>query len=104
MREIVETPISQIGLKASRTKPHDCRLMRARTTKKAKHTRPSKERVGSEKHGKASARSWYTRFEIQLLLIGLLAVALRLIALAELSGTPLFALLLGDAKEYDSWA
>jgi len=78
--------------------------MRARTKKNSKHSRPSKERDGSNTRGKALARSWHTRFEIQLLVIGLLAVALRLIALAEMSGTPLFALLLGDAKEYDSWS
>ena len=77
--------------------------MRARTKKNAKQSRPSKERDGSETRRTASARSWHTRFAIQLFVIGLLALALRLIALAELSGTPLFALLLGDAKEYDSW-
>lgn len=41
---------------------------------------------------------------IQLIAIGAGALALRLISLAELSGTPLFAVLLGDAKQYDALA
>lgn len=45
-----------------------------------------------------------SRFVIQLLAIGAGALALRLISLAELRGTPLFAVLLGDAKQYDTWA
>jgi tetratricopeptide (TPR) repeat protein len=44
------------------------------------------------------------RFLIQLLVIGAGALVLRLISLAELHGTPLFQVLLGDAKQYDDWA
>jgi tetratricopeptide (TPR) repeat protein len=44
------------------------------------------------------------RFVIRLLIIGAVALALRLISLAELHGSPLFEVLLGDAKQYDAWA
>jgi tetratricopeptide (TPR) repeat protein len=36
--------------------------------------------------------------------IGLGALALRLVHLAQLRGTPLFAVLIGDGQQYDAWA
>jgi 4-amino-4-deoxy-L-arabinose transferase-like glycosyltransferase len=44
------------------------------------------------------------RFWLRLLVIGAVALALRLVSLAELHGSPLFEVLLGDAKQYDVWA
>jgi tetratricopeptide (TPR) repeat protein len=39
-----------------------------------------------------------------LVLIGAGALIIRLIYFAELSGTPVLAVIIGDAKQYDSWA
>lgn len=39
-----------------------------------------------------------------LVLIGLGALILRLIYLVELRGTPVLAVIIGDARQYDSWA
>jgi len=61
-------------------------------------TRLSAEKVSSQ------APKTARRFLIQLLIIGAGALVLRLTLLAELEGTPLFGVLLGDAKEYDAWA
>jgi 4-amino-4-deoxy-L-arabinose transferase-like glycosyltransferase len=45
-----------------------------------------------------------SRFGARLLAIGACALTLRLISLAELRASPLFSVLLGDAKQYDRWA
>ena len=36
--------------------------------------------------------------------IAILALGLRLVYLAELRDTPLFAVLIGDGNQYDAWA
>ena len=46
----------------------------------------------------------YLRGWLPLIIIGVPAFALRLVYLVELRGTPLFAVLIGDGKQYDAWA
>lgn len=50
------------------------------------------------------ATSDRSRTLIQWLLIGIFALVVRLVYLFGLRGTPLFAVVIGDAKEYTSWA
>jgi tetratricopeptide (TPR) repeat protein len=46
----------------------------------------------------------YLRSWLPLVLIGVAAFVIRAIYLFELRDTPLFAVLIGDGKQYDSWA
>jgi tetratricopeptide (TPR) repeat protein len=44
------------------------------------------------------------RFPLALLGVGLLALVLRLVYLAEVGGSPLLSVLMGDSRQYDAWA
>src|SRR5205814_5019650 len=46
----------------------------------------------------------YPRGWLPLIIIGVAAFALRVMYFVELRGTPLFAVLIGDGKQYDAWA
>src|SRR5205823_7792705 len=46
----------------------------------------------------------YLRGWLPLIIIGVAAFALRVMYFVELRGTPLFAVLIGDGKQYDAWA
>ena len=41
---------------------------------------------------------------VALLGIAVVALGVRLVYLAELSGTPLLSVLMGDSRQYDQWA
>src|SRR5256885_15571537 len=76
-------------------------------------SRRHKQRFGAAQ--KALSNDFWSRGEFlritlsaiakrRLALIGLLALMIRLIYLAELRQTALFAVVIGDGKEYDRWA
>jgi tetratricopeptide (TPR) repeat protein len=55
-------------------------------------------------HTPSFKRARVSRWLLYLGLIGLGAFVLRLVYLAELRHTPLFAVIIGDARQYDAWA
>lgn len=78
--------------------------MRSRSVKRGAGRGAGRGPRHSAKEVPSAGQTNARRFVIQLIAIGAGALALRLISLAELGSTPLFAVLLGDAKQYDAWA
>ena len=71
------------------------------------HRRHSPQSLSPKKNLRSFVRSAWnqaTRWPLALFVVGAFALILRLIYLWQLSGSPLFAVLIGDAKAYDQWA
>jgi tetratricopeptide (TPR) repeat protein len=73
---------------------------RRRPTKPPRKAVRDGGRAGVQAHRHAPFLSW----RVALALVATGALALRLIYLAQLSETPLFQVLIGDGRQYDSWA
>ena len=75
--------------------------------RKQKHHHGSRQNLPSQKDPVSSLRhAWNVanRWPILLFAVAGFALLLRLVYLKEMSGTPFFAVLIGDGKAYDEWA
>jgi tetratricopeptide (TPR) repeat protein len=72
----------------------------SRPSSKAPKHRSRDQRVDAGR--KPASPTW--RWTATVVAIGIAALALRLIYLAELAHSPFFSVLIGDGQEYDAWA